>query len=180
MQDHPGSDLVTAPDCRAACVVAQLYIHLIVGSNLDLHLAKAAFAGQGVGIRVIGELVVVVAKNVSAVFVGHFNGFIIVHRDRDAVVGYFIIRIGIFWGARLDVQILCIHRFRVDRTRQRSLRIAAFTFTNCHTVSTRGIGAGKFHIANAAASALRGLATCSSIPKLSRPARSFRVHRFIK
>ena len=68
-----------------------------------------------------------------------------VHRDRDTVVGYFIIRGGIFRGTRLDVQILRIHRCRVSRIRQRSLRIATFTFTNCHTVSTRGISAGELN-----------------------------------
>ena len=46
-------------------------------------------------------------------------------------------------SVRADAQILCIHRFRVGRTRQRSLSIVTFTFANCHTISTRGIRAGK-------------------------------------
>ena len=72
--------------------IAQYHIHLIleIVSDLDLHLAKAAGTGQGVGIRVIGELVVADSKNVPAVFAGHFNGGSIAYRDFDAVVDPFI------------------------------------------------------------------------------------------
>ena len=72
--------------------IAQYHIHLIleIVSDLDLHLAKAAGTGQGVGIRVIGELVVADSKNVPAVFAGHFNGGSIAYRDFDAVVGCLI------------------------------------------------------------------------------------------
>ena len=220
--------------------IAQYHIHLIleIVSDLDLHLAKAAGTGQGVGIRVIGELVVSDSKNVPAVFAGHFNGRIIAYRDFDAVVGCLIsdllpfsgqgrvfvhsnsdifaglaaslpasefpprdiirrfgndihlsafgnrintsfvlvcfhrmVFVGISLGIRqgkgvldsgifrrsgLDVQILCIHRCRVSRTRQRSLSIAAFTFTNCHTVSTCGICAGEHDLAHSAAVILHG------------------------
>ena len=63
---------------------------------------------------------------------------------------------GIFRRSGLDVQILCIHRCRVIRIRQRSLSIAAFTFTNCHTVSTCGICAGEHDLAHSAAVILHG------------------------
>ena len=220
--------------------IAQYHIHLIleIVSDLDLHLAKAAGTGQGVGIRVIGELVVSDSKNVPAVFAGHFNGGVTAYRDFDAVVGCLISDLlpfsgqgrvfvhsnsdifaglaaslpasefpprdiirrfgndihlsafgnrintsfvlvcfhrmvfvgislgirqgkgvldsGIFRRSSLDVQILCIHRCRVSRIRQRSLSIAAFTFTNCHTVSTCGICAGEHDLAHSAAVILHG------------------------
>ena len=79
----------------SVCIIAQYHIHFTlesVGSDLDIHLIKAAGTGQDVVLRVIGELAigVVVAENVPAVIAGHLNGEVIAYRDFDAVVGCLI------------------------------------------------------------------------------------------
>ena len=163
---HFNGRIIAYRDCDAVvgCLISDLLPfsgqgRVFVHSNSDIFAGLAAFLpasefpprdiirrfGNDIHLSAFGNRI-----DTSFVLVC-FHRMVFVGISLGIRQGKGVLDSGIFRRSRLDVQILCIHRFRVSRTRQRSLSIDTSTFTNCYTVSTRGIGAGKCKVADTAA-----------------------------